>query len=195
MQVRIFKFLTGKLIKVLDETLARFTEAQQKTQTMPAMEFSRRMATEKELEKSETFLYGNIEFDDSGHFILYPTMMGIKLVNIDTNKCLNIIGRSDNMRPVQIALYQGRTKRTNAGITLEQEASENPALQATDNDPTIFCTAFKKQRFFLYSRRLPSDVHDNERDVFNEKPSKEDIISVSGNQGILYLHKIIIAHI
>lgn len=35
----------------------------------------------------------------------------------------------------------------------------------------------------MYSRRLPSDLQDIERDVFNEKPSKEDIISVTEGQG------------
>lgn len=45
----------------------------------------------------------------------------------------------------------------------------------------------RKQRFYLYTRRLPSDLQDMERDVFNEKPSKEDIISVTEGQGKLFL--------
>lgn len=40
----------------------------------------------------------------------------------------------------------------------------------------------RKQRFYLYSRRLPSDLQDVDRDVFNEKPSKEDIIVVQEGQ-------------
>lgn len=35
----------------------------------------------------------------------------------------------------------------------------------------------------MYSRRLPSDLQDTDRDVFNEKPSKEDIIAVPEGQG------------
>lgn len=182
-KVRIFLFLSGKMIKMIDETLPRFAELQQKSQTLPNMEFGRRMATEKELEKSEMFRNGNIVFDFSGHFIMYSTMLGIKVVNIDTNKCVNMIGKSDNLRPVHLALYQGKPKRSTAATTIEQEASENPALLNVQTDPTVFCTAFKKQRFYMYSKRLPSDLQDNDRDVFNEKPSKEDIISVSTNQG------------
>lgn len=41
-KVRIFNFLTGKLNRVLDETLPRFTELQQATQQLPNMEFGRR---------------------------------------------------------------------------------------------------------------------------------------------------------
>lgn len=41
-KVRIFTFLTGKLIRVFDEALARFHEMQQTTKAMPNMEFGRR---------------------------------------------------------------------------------------------------------------------------------------------------------
>lgn len=41
-KVRVFYFLTGKLSRVLDESLPRFTELQQATQQLPNMEFGRR---------------------------------------------------------------------------------------------------------------------------------------------------------
>lgn len=46
-------------------------------------------------------------------------------------------------------------------------------------DPTLFCTAHKKNRFYMFTRREPEDTKSTEcdRDVFNERPSKEDIIS------------------
>uniref|UniRef100_A0A1Q3F9E7 peptidylprolyl isomerase n=1 Tax=Culex tarsalis TaxID=7177 RepID=A0A1Q3F9E7_CULTA len=182
-KVRVFGLLSGKLLRVYDESLARYSESQQLSQALSNMEFGRRMANERDLEKSDSFSLINISFDYSGHFILYPTMLGIKLVNIETNKLVKIIGKNDNLRPLHVALFQGRVKNSKAALTLEHEASDNPALQAVTNDPTLFCTAYKKQRFYLYSRRLPSDLQDVDRDVFNEKPSKEDIISVTEGQG------------
>lgn len=107
-KVRIFTFLTGKLIRVFDEALARFTEMQQTKQTSN-MEFGRRMANERELEKSDGLYSSNILFDYSGHFILYPTIIGIKLVNIETNRCVKIIGKGDNLRPLFISLFQVRS--------------------------------------------------------------------------------------
>ena len=184
--------LNGKLIRVYDESLARYAESQLITQTLSNMEFGRRMANERDLEKSDSLNLINIVFDYSGHFILYSTMLGIKLVNIETNKCMKIIGKNDNLRPLHLALFQGRVKSSKAAITLEQEASENPTLQSATNDPTLFCTAYKKQRFYIYSRRLPSDLQDVDRDVFNEKPSKEDIISVTEGQGEWKLYKMLI---
>ncbi|XP_037952498.1 peptidylprolyl isomerase domain and WD repeat-containing protein 1 isoform X2 [Teleopsis dalmanni] len=193
-KVRLFNFNTGKLVKVFDEALTTFTQMQQTPHALPNMEFGRRMATERDLEKSEFNTYSNILFDDSGYFLMYPTMLGIKVLNIETNRCVSILGKTDNIRPIQITLLQGKSKRTKAAITLEQEASDNPALQSMITDPTIFCTAYKKQRFFLYSRRLPSDLQDVDRDVFNEKPSKEDIIAVPEGQGMQRLYENVILH-
>jgi len=42
LQVRVFKFQTGKLSKVFDESLQRFSELQQLRQQLPNMEFGRR---------------------------------------------------------------------------------------------------------------------------------------------------------
>uniref|UniRef100_A0A182NGS0 peptidylprolyl isomerase n=1 Tax=Anopheles dirus TaxID=7168 RepID=A0A182NGS0_9DIPT len=193
-QVRVFGFLSGKLLRVYDESLARYSESQQLSQTLSNMEFGRRMANERDLEKSDAFANMNVAFDYSGHFILYPTMLGIKLVNIETNRCAKIIGKNDNLRPLNLALFQGKVKFSKAATTLEQEASENKAAQATPNDPTLFCTAYKKQRFYLYTRRLPSDLQDMERDVFNEKPSKEDIISVTEGQGVQKIYDNAVLH-
>lgn len=41
-QVRVFTFRTGKLIRVFDETLARYTEMQHTNQAIPNMEYGRR---------------------------------------------------------------------------------------------------------------------------------------------------------
>ncbi len=37
----------------------------------------------------------------------------------------------------------------------EMEASENPSLQTTGPDPMLFCTASKKNRFYVFSTRQP----------------------------------------
>lgn len=178
-KVRIFQFLTGKMTRVFDETLPRFAEAQQTSHAIPNMEFGRRMNNEKDIEKTDSLMYNNILFDVSGHFILYSTMIGIKLINIETNKCIKVLGKSDNIRPLHIALFQGKVKKTSAAPTIEQEGSENPTLASAQNDPIVFCSAYKKQRFYLYTKRLPSDHQDVDRDIFNEQPSKEDILAVT----------------
>uniref|UniRef100_A0A1A9UV36 peptidylprolyl isomerase n=1 Tax=Glossina austeni TaxID=7395 RepID=A0A1A9UV36_GLOAU len=141
-KVRVFQFSTGKLIRIYDEALNTYTQMQQTPHALPNMEFGRRMAAERDLEKSDFNTHNNIIFDASGHFILYPTLMGIKIINLETNRCVNILGKTDNIRPLHISLFQGKAKKK-AAITMEQEASDNPALQPMANDPTLFCTAYK----------------------------------------------------
>lgn len=73
---------------------------------------------------------------------------------------------------------------------MEMEASENPALDSIKADPTLVATAFRKNRFYLFTRRDATDTKsvDTDRDVFNEKPSKEDIIAAT-EQGGEEFHK------
>ncbi|GBN35946.1 Peptidylprolyl isomerase domain and WD repeat-containing protein 1 [Araneus ventricosus] len=180
-KIRIFRFLTGKMIRVYDESLQHLSELQQTKQQLPNMEFGRRMAIERDLEKTEAFDTAGISYDESGYFILYPTMLGIKVVNVYTNRCVRVLGKNENIRPLKLANYQGIPNKSKAAITVEMQASDNPTLDSRSSDPTIFCTAFKKNRFYLFTTREPDDTKsiDAERDIFNEKPSKEDIIAAT----------------
>ncbi|XP_062870675.1 peptidylprolyl isomerase domain and WD repeat-containing protein 1 [Trichomycterus rosablanca] len=184
-KVRIFRFLTGKLMRVFDESLTMFTELQQMRQQLPDMEFGRRMAVERELEKVDGIRLTNIIFDETGHFVLYGTMLGIKAINVETNRCVRIFGKQENIRVVQLSLFQGIAKTLKAAPTIEMKVSDNPALESSDPDPTIFCTAFKKNRFYMFTKREPEDTKsaDSDRDVFNEKPSKEEVMAATQAEG------------
>ncbi|XP_044000395.1 peptidylprolyl isomerase domain and WD repeat-containing protein 1 [Gambusia affinis] len=184
-KVRIFRFLTGKLMRVFDESLTMFTELQQMRPQLPDMEFGRRMAVERELEKVDAVRLTNIIFDETGHFVLYGTMLGIKVINVETNRCVRILGKQENIRVVQLCLFQGVAKAMEVAPTIEMKASDNPALQNVEPDPTIFCTAFKKNRFYMFTKREPEDTKsaDSDRDIFNEKPSKEEVMAATQAEG------------
>ncbi|XP_006899443.1 PREDICTED: peptidylprolyl isomerase domain and WD repeat-containing protein 1 [Elephantulus edwardii] len=166
-KVRIFRFLTGKLMRVFDESLSMFTELQQMRQQLPDMEFGRRMAVERELEKVDAVRLINIVFDETGHFVLYGTMLGIKVINVETNRCVRILGKQENIRVMQLALFQGIAKKHRAATTIEMKASENPVLQN------------------IFTKREPEDTKsaDSDRDVFNEKPSKEEVMAATQAEG------------
>ncbi len=99
-----------------------------------------------------------------------------------TNKCVRIIGKDENLRPLRLALFQGTEKASSVASTLEMEVSENPALTAAAvADPILFCAAFKKSRFFLFSRREPEDEGGEVgRDIFNLKPTREEQMAATG---------------
>uniref|UniRef100_A0AAV2IW90 peptidylprolyl isomerase n=1 Tax=Knipowitschia caucasica TaxID=637954 RepID=A0AAV2IW90_KNICA len=174
-----------KLMRVFDESLTMFTELQQMRQQLPDMEFGRRMAVERELGKVDGVRLANIIFDETGHFVLYGTMLGIKVINVETNRCVRILGKLENIRVVHVSLFQGVAKMMKVAQTVEMKASDNPALQNVEADPTIFCTAFKKNRFYLFSKREPEDTKsaDSDRDIFNEKPSKEEVMAATQAEG------------
>lgn len=64
------------------------------------------MAIEKEIEKSGILKMCNILFDESGYFLTFPTMLGVKIINIFTNRLIKIIGKTENLRILKVALFQ-----------------------------------------------------------------------------------------
>jgi len=79
-----------------------------------------------------------------------------------------------------IAMFQGSIASQKATLTADMHASKNPALKEAIFDPIIFSTAFHKNRFYLFSRFEPEDVsNSNERDVFNERPTKEEVMAAT----------------
>ena len=80
---------------------------------------------------------------------------------------------------MKVALFQGMPIRKRL-TTLEMAVSENPAFkEQTITDPILFTSAFKKSRFYLFSIREPTEAESGDpltsgRDVFNEKPTREE---------------------
>lgn len=94
-------------------------------------------------------------FDETGNFIIYGALLGIKVVNIHTNKVARLVGKSESNRFVNVGLYQGAPKKKGV-YTMAMAASDNAALKESQElDPTLFCTAFNKNRFFMLTRREP----------------------------------------
>ena len=42
-------------------------------------------------------------------------------------------------------------------LSQELETSDNPVLQLSSADPTLFAAAYKKNRFYLFTRREPDE--------------------------------------
>ncbi|CAI2163147.1 3521_t:CDS:10 [Funneliformis geosporum] len=170
-QVRVFRFKTGKMIRKYDESLAVVSEMQQAGTTiykLDDMEFGRRLAVERELEKTSQASTMNAVFDESGNFIIYPTMLGVKVVKL--------LGKTEPNRFLNVSLYQGAPNKK-ALVTMEMAASDNPLVRESESmDPTLFCTAYKRNRFFMFTKREPDahESHKGDRDVYNEKPTREE---------------------
>lgn len=131
------------------------------------IDFGRRVAIEKDIEQDELNSYETLCFDSSGNFLFYPTLLGIKVVNVITNRVVKLLGKVENTeRFMTVALFQpesSKPKKINISAS---------STKAVEGDPTLFCAAYQKQRFYLFSQREPELNEDDHsgRDVLNEKP-------------------------
>lgn len=171
-QVRIFDFQSAKLYRSYDESLTTLTEMQQAgtaLQKLEEVEFGRRMAVERDLENPAIAPKINVIFDESGHFVLYGSILGIKCINTFTNRVVKVFGKDEPFRALNLAMYQGQPQKKGV-VTVSMAASANPLLQeAEERDPILACTAFAKVRFYLFNNE--TEISKSTRDIHNEKPS------------------------
>lgn len=183
-KVRVFRFATGKLIKAYDESLEVSNDLQRggpDLYKLDPIDFGRRVAVEKELFSDPEAPFPNAIFDESGNFVLYATLLGIKVVNLITNRVVHIIGKVENgERFLRIALHQG-------GARMKKKLPVGVDSAAPVSDPTLVCTAYGTQRLYLFTQREPVESEDaaQGRDVFNERPvGDEGALAMSGPAGV-----------
>ncbi|KAK8254849.1 peptidyl-prolyl cis-trans isomerase cypE [Phyllosticta capitalensis] len=170
-QVRIFDFASGKLHRCYDESINTAIEMQQAGTAyhkFEELEFGRRLAVERDLDNEFTRPRMNVVFDETGHFVLYGSIVGVKVLNTFENRIVKVYGKTEPFRPLNLALYQGQPDRK-AVTTVEMAASDNPLLkEAEARDALLISTGSAKPRFYMFSNNEP--ISKSERDVHNEKP-------------------------
>jgi peptidylprolyl isomerase domain and WD repeat-containing protein 1 len=171
-KIRVFDFATGKLYRTYDESLQTIEEMQQAgtaLQKLEDVEFGRRLATERELDSPAFRNKVSVTFDETGHFIIYGSILGTKVLNTYTNRVVKVYGKEENFRPLSIALYQGQPQKKGL-TTVAMAASSNPLLQESEvRDPILFVSAVGKVRFYMFTN--DENISKSERDVHNEKPT------------------------
>ncbi|KAK4560989.1 Peptidyl-prolyl cis-trans isomerase cyp15 [Recurvomyces mirabilis] len=171
-KVRVFDFASGKLYRTYDESIATISEMQQagtlSKEPMEAVDFGRRIAVERELENPVLRSRQNVVFDESGHFILYGSILGVKVLNMLTNRVVKLYGREEPYRPLNLALFQGQPDKKDI-VTVQMAASDNPLLaEAEARDAMLATTGSAKVRFYMFTNE--TNISKSDRDVHNEKP-------------------------
>ncbi len=81
---------------------------------------------------------------------------------------MKLLGKMETSeRFLHLGLYQGTPKKN---------PSTSALASREEQDPTLFCTAYKRPRFYLFSQREPEEHQakkETSRDVFNEQPTQE----------------------
>jgi peptidylprolyl isomerase domain and WD repeat-containing protein 1 len=193
-KIRIFEFASAKLHRTYDESLKVIEEMQQAgtaIQRLDNGEFTRRLATERELDSPAVRGMVNIIFDESGHFILYGSYLGIKVLNTFTNQIVKVYGKDENFRALGLAIYQGQPQKKGV-TTVAMAASSNPLLQESETrDPILFATGLGKVRFFMFTNE--EEISKSTRDIQNEKPTmlgqkkaEQKKVAESGTAGVIH---------
>ncbi|KAF2730425.1 peptidyl-prolyl cis-trans isomeras-like protein [Polyplosphaeria fusca] len=193
-KIRIFDFASGKLYRTYDESLQTITDMQQADtaiEKLEDVEFGRRIGVERDLDNPLTRPRMNVVFDETGNFILYGSMYGVKVVNILTNKVVKVYGQEESFRPLHLSMYQGQPDKKKV-VTIEMAASENPLLQeAESRDAMLVSTGSGKVRFYMFTN--DNAASKSERDIQNEKPrnvnvakQKEAKQAASGSQAVIH---------
>lgn len=153
-KIRIFDFKSGKLYRTYDESIETISEMQQAgtaIQTLEDAEFNRKLAVEKELDTAAVRSRINVIFDETGHFILYGSILGTKVLNTLTNRVVKVYGTDEPFRALNLALYQGQPEKKGI-VTVAMAASDNPLLQEAEaRDAMLVSTGVGKMRFYMFT--------------------------------------------
>lgn len=185
--VRVFDTQTGEQIRQYDESVAAVEEAWQAGRITAIDEagMEARLAVERQREEAAaTTPASNAVFDESGRFLLLPCLEGIKVVSLEHDATVRVLGGVEgSSRFHAVALYQGTpvVHAAHRRHTVSGLAAGRVGLQP---DPTLFAAAFGSKRFYCFSRREPGDSAaaaaaaaaaqggsaraEEDRDVFNE---------------------------
>lgn len=120
-------------------------------QKLEDMEFGRRLGIERDLDHPMIRPRMNVIFDETGNFILYGSMYGVKVLNTLTNRIVKVYGQEETFRPLNLALYQGQPEKKGV-VTVEMAASDNPLLQEAEaRDAMLASTGSGKVRFYMFT--------------------------------------------
>jgi len=192
--------------------------------SMDAIEYGKRAATEREMNDTPIFSGGTntsttdngdedddvilsrdsaeqlmtIQFDETGKYLLIPTILGIKVIDWARNKVVSIVGKSDasSLRFVSFVVCPGDAKvdrqmqlaRTGGSSTAMNHDDKDHAI-AKLSDALLVALAYKKRRLFVFShvdplmQKMSSGSSSEEqsaalmrRDVLNEPPDADDLM-------------------
>ncbi|KAJ1444550.1 hypothetical protein M885DRAFT_552660 [Pelagophyceae sp. CCMP2097] len=163
------------------------------------MQYGRRSAVESELQSMQagsdgseaSYSHWNAVFDETGHFVLYASLLGVKVVNVASGKVVSTLARNDEgERFVGVALFEGAARvdaqmeQVRAAALGKEQSLTMGSEQLSDaiSDPTVFATSFRRKRFYCLSRLEPDfdSAAATPRDVQNELPTADDLLQRLG---------------
>ncbi|CUM56490.1 uncharacterized protein AC631_05538 [Debaryomyces fabryi] len=147
--IRLFDFKSGKLLKSYDESIKIYEKDEANIQ-LKLINAERKIF----IDSPEDILeQRNIIFDESGKFLLFGTLQGIKILSLQTNKVIKILGTDDqlqlNLRFHQLLLSN---KSSISNFSTEMLSSNNSILNSSLNKvPILISSAVNSDKIFLFN--------------------------------------------
>lgn len=144
--IRVFRFNTGRLLKKFDESISHYeTNASLK-----------QINREKLLEQNYKEVYSgsrNLKFEMNDKVLIYSSVQGIKILNLQNNKVLRVLGTEDqdllNIRFNQILVLN---KLNISQVSGEALASNNRIVNSKmTKNPFILATAINSNKVFVFN--------------------------------------------
>ena len=224
-KIRLFSFDNCKLICLYDERLSvydKLLSSNSSAMGIDSIEYGKRAATEREMEDAYLLSGGvttnpttkqsfsmvtqsssegtyhqhlHITFDNTGKYLLIPTIVGIKVINIQTHRVVATVGKGDAsaLRFLHVCLCPGDAK-INQQMQLARMGGSSAAIKHDGNndepnDSLLIALAYGKRRFYTFSHYDPlANNHDQgevdeqvilARDILNEAPDASDLLEAS----------------
>ena len=218
-KIRLFRFKDCKLMCAYDERLKVYDNILSKSDSamgIDAIEYGKRAALEREMEDAHLLTGGittnpatklslsavrpesegaqqqqlGMTFDNTGRYLLLPTIVGIKVINIQTNRVVAVVGKGDasSLRFINLCLCPGDAK-INQQMQLARSGGSSTAISHDSNDAPndslLVALAYGKRRLYAFSHYDPLDNNDADeqtvlaRDILNEAPDASDMLEAS----------------
>jgi len=192
-KVRLFDFNTGKCLVKYSEAVKVYDKQMNSGELkIDSIEYGKRAAIEREIgdsglvggsfDSGSGFQRVGMTFDSTSRYLLYPCLMGIKVIDVVKGRCVKVIGQDDasQQRFSSVVLCDLNAQVDKQMQLLRSEGaggnkgSEGMAGKKNDNafNPLLVALSYKKKRFFMFSSVDPSA---GERDVLNEPPDADDV--------------------
>ena len=231
-KIRLFTFKECKLVCIYDERLMvydKLLSSKSSAMGIDAIEYGKRAALEREMEDAYLLSGGvstnpttklslssvtpgsegsyhqqlHLTFDNTGKYLLLPTIVGVKVINTQTHRVVATVGKGDasSLRFLHLCLCPGDAK-INQQMQLARMGGSSAAIKHGNvneaNDSLLVALAYGKRRFYAFSHHDPLDKHDQggepdeqtilARDILNEAPDASDLLEAShmgrsGNDG------------
>ncbi|ODV64047.1 uncharacterized protein ASCRUDRAFT_78993 [Ascoidea rubescens DSM 1968] len=197
--IRLFNFKSAKVFKKFDESidslinlfnLTKLNKNSTNRNSEDKLLFNKKISLEKNLinsDKINYFLSRNAIFTNSNNFILYPSINGIKLIDLSLNKCIKILGKFDINESLHASLDASSLNHLNfQNLTLVQNSDSK--LGSTDNPkflPLLIAIPYNSNRFYIFNSNPSENFQDykHNRDVLNENLNLD---SINKNKSLNY---------